>query len=112
MSYLLFDHCVSLMPSIVSDIIFSEPSGRRHALVMFSAAVIFSSVYLSAAFEGRGADVRWVFFLIAGMTFSGLAESLPEDNRRAAGLLRLLAVAAPASLIALLVVAPEVVNPP
>lgn len=47
---------------------------------MFSAATIFSSIYLSAAFEKRGADAQWLFFTIAGTTLSGIAESLPEDR--------------------------------
>lgn len=100
------------MPSIVSEYLFGEPAGRKHAFLMFFWALVFSGLYLSVAFEGRGADARYLFFLIGAWTCSGLAESLPEGQRRAAGLCRLLALALPATLIALVIVAPEVVNPP
>jgi len=100
------------MPSRVSDVVFSEPSGRPHALVMFSGALVFSGLYAYYGIFGDARSVSWLAFLIAGFVLSGVAESLPEDRRLATGAMRLTAVLVLMCLLAATVFAPELVVGP
>jgi hypothetical protein len=99
------------MPSYIEAVLFSEPSGRYHAFMMFAGALIFSSLYAYSTIDGSSATSDWLLFMIAGFVLSGIAESLPKNRRRVAGVLRLTAMGVVASLIALVIVAPEVINP-
>jgi hypothetical protein len=94
------------MPSI-RDTLWSEPSGGRHALVMFAGALLFTVAYAYSASRGVASD--WVLFLIVGNTLSGIAESLPTERRRVAGLLRVAAILVLLGLLAAIAVAPEFV---
>ncbi|MBV0900620.1 hypothetical protein [Haloarcula salina] len=96
------------MPSIISDAIFSEPSGRRHAAVMFGGALALALLYAYSALVGQSASIA-VLFLLAGAALSGVAELLPSDRRLAAGGLRLTGILVLVCLLALVVVAPELV---
>ena len=91
------------MPSIISDVLFSDPSGRRHAVVMFSGALLFSSLYVYNGLAAGSFSVSWLVFMIAGSILSGIAESFPKYRRRAAGIFRLTAILVVLYLLALLV---------
>lgn len=96
------------MPSGVSDVLFSEPSGRRHALVMFSGALALLILYVYYGVLSDSASTS-TLFLMVGAALSGLAESLPKDRRRAAGTLRVAAILVLVCLLAAVVLAPEFV---
>jgi len=96
------------MPSTISDAIFREPSGRRHATVMFAGALAFALLYAYSTLVGESASVA-VLFLLAGAVLSGVAELLPTDRRLAAGVLRVTAILVLVCLLALVAVAPEFV---
>ncbi|WP_424003053.1 hypothetical protein ACOZ4I_03435 [Haloarcula salina] len=96
------------MPSTISDALFSEPSGRRHAAVMFAGALALGLLYAYSALVGDAASVA-VLFLLAGAALSGVAEILPSDRRVAAGVLRLTGILVLVCLLALVAVAPELV---
>lgn len=105
-SYLHVGRLVGSMPSTVRDVLFSEPSGRRAAIVMFAGALALSSIYGYYWMRGRSSSTAGLFLLV-GATLSGIAESLPKDRRRTAGLLRLTAILVLVGLIATVIVAPE-----
>lgn len=96
------------MPSTVSDVLFSEPSGRRHALVMFAGALLFLGLYAYYGLFGEAASAGGLFLML-GCVLSGIAESLPTDRRRTAGLCRVAAILVLLSLLATLAFAPEFV---
>ncbi|AUV83481.1 hypothetical protein C2R22_19050 [Salinigranum rubrum] len=96
------------MPSTVSDVLFSEPSGRRHAAVMFSGALVLLSLYVYYTLFGESASLGGVFLMV-GCALSGLAESLPKERRRTAGVLRLTAMFVLVCLLGAVVFAPELV---
>ena len=50
-------------------------------------------------------------FLAGAFALSGLAESLPKEQQRTAGVLRVTAILVPLITIAILVIAPEIINP-
>ncbi len=95
------------MPSTVREVVFSEPSGRNHAAVMFSSALFFSSLYVYHGTAGRFSSASWLLFMVVGTALSGIAESLPKDRRRAAGLLRITAILVLLSMLAAIVFSPE-----
>ncbi|WP_424014444.1 hypothetical protein ACOZ35_15725 [Halorubrum xinjiangense] len=76
------------MVPYVSDVLFNEPQGRGVALVQFGASLIFLCLFVYVWSAGDAADARWILFLVVGSALSGIAESLPEDWRRTAGVLR------------------------
>jgi hypothetical protein len=94
--------------SIVSDVVFAAPSGRRHALVMFSGAIAFLCLYVYYGLLGEADSIAGLFLLF-GCVLSGIAESLPTDQRRLAGVLRIAAVMLLLCLLVALGVAPEFV---
>jgi peptidoglycan/LPS O-acetylase OafA/YrhL len=97
------------MPSRISEAVFGEPSGRRHALVMFAGAAAFAAMYAYYGVVDDSASAGWLLFMTGGSALSGIAESLPTERRRAAGALRVAAVLLLACLLVLVAVAPEVV---
>lgn len=97
------------MSSIVDDLVFSEPSGRGNALVMFAQALVFASLYVYIVIRGDPASARWLLFMIVGTVLSGIAESLPKDRRRAAGTLRVAAILVLVCLLATVALIPEIV---
>ncbi|KDS92140.1 hypothetical protein FK85_04940 [Halorubrum saccharovorum] len=98
------------MPSRLAAGLFSEPSGRRHATVMFVAALAFACLYLYAVRHAGSTGAEWLLFMIAGTALSGLAESLPGDRRVAAGVLRVLAILVLTCLLVVLSVAPGLID--
>ena len=97
------------MPSIVSDVVFSEPSGRLNAGVMFSGALAFAGLYVYTRITGTGSVFSWHLIMLVGFTLSGIAESLPYDRRQAAGILRLTAILLLFGLLAATIFAPELI---
>ncbi|GAB3317691.1 hypothetical protein [Haloplanus salinarum] len=96
------------MPSKVGTVVFSEPSGRLHALVMFAGAFAMSSIYLYYDVLLGGSSLSSLVMAV-GFVLSGLAESLPTDRRRIAGGLRVTAILWLIGLLGLTVFAPDVV---
>ena len=98
------------MPSNISEILFREPSGRRDTatLVQFAGAVVFVSMYVY--FSVLGADsLGWLLVMAAGFTLAGLAESVPTERKRAAGLLRLTSMLVFLALIVAILLSSEVI---
>jgi peptidoglycan/LPS O-acetylase OafA/YrhL len=93
-------------PSNIRKVLFSEPSGRRYAAVMFAGALAFVGLYLTAWFIDESVP-RFALFLLVGSALSGIAEALPKDRRRTAGVLRVLAILVLVCLLALIIFAPE-----
>lgn len=87
----------------------SEPSGRPAAAVMFSGAFLFVGMYVYFGVFGDSSTTH-EFFLSESFALSGTAESLPKDRRRTAGVLRVTSILIPLSMIAIIVVAPEIIN--
>jgi len=83
---------------MIDETVFGEPS-RGLGLVFLCGAL------LMAGQQGYYVIVKGVtpfyagLFVIAGMSLSGIAESLPKSRRRAAGALRLTAIAVLVSLL-------------
>jgi hypothetical protein len=94
------------MPSTVSDVLFSEPSGRPTTLVQFAGAVVFLSLAVYMVTVGNASQSRWVLVMMAGFALSGSAESLPKNRRRLAGVLRLTAITILLGLVAVSLLAP------
>jgi hypothetical protein len=99
------------MPSRVSDVVFSEPSGRRHAFVMFAGALVLAGLYVYYGVLGESTSIGGLFLLV-GCVLSGIAESLPTDRRRTAGVLRVTAILVLGGLLATVAFAPELVVGP
>ncbi|WP_336024693.1 hypothetical protein [Halobellus salinisoli] len=96
------------MPSKIRDVLFSEPSGRRTAAVMFAGSLAFVALYAYNWIVGESVFVGGLFLLV-GSGVSGIAESLPKDRRRAAGVFRIVAILVLLSLIAIVVFAPQLI---
>ena len=92
------------MPSRINEIVFSEPSGRLHSIVMFVSAAFFLGFY---AYTHADTSAWWLLVMAAGNVLSGIAESLPGDRRRAAGAFRIAAVSVLLCLLLAMVAAPE-----
>jgi len=93
------------MPSTTRDVLFAEPAGRRAAVVMFAGALALSGIYGYYWMSGESPSTAGLILMV-GATLSGIAESLPRDRRRAAGVLRLTAILVLLGLIATVIVAP------
>jgi hypothetical protein len=76
------------MVPYISDVLFTEPQGRPTSLVQFGASLSFVCIFVYAWSVGDAGEFLWILFLITGAVLSGIAESLPENRRRAAGVLR------------------------
>lgn len=98
------------MPSKVRDLVLSEPSGRPAAAVMFSGALVFVGLYVYFGVFGES-STNYELIVAGAFALSGTAESLPKERRRTAGVLRVTAILALLSMIAILAVAPEIINP-
>ncbi|EMA08202.1 hypothetical protein [Haloferax denitrificans] len=98
------------MPSIVDETVFSEPSGGLFPAVQLCGALVMSGLFWQYAVVEQSMSGGWLLFMIAGTALSGIAESLPKDRRRAAGVLRLAAVLVLTCLLALLFLAPELLG--
>lgn len=98
------------MPSKISDFLMSEPSGRPAAAVMFSGALLFVGMYVYFGVFG-GSSTTYELFLAGSFALSGTAESLPKDRRRTAGVFRVTAILIPLSMITIIIIEPEIINP-
>jgi hypothetical protein len=96
------------MPSKIRDVVFSEPSGRLHAFVMFAGSLVMLSIYIYYDIL-RGVPDLNSLVMAVGFALSGLAESLPTERRRMAGGLRVAAILLLTGLLGLTIVAPDVV---
>ena len=97
------------MPSMIDETVFGEPS-RRLGLVFLGGALLLAGQQ-GYYFIVEGAIPFYpVLFVIAGMALSGIAESLPKPRRRAAGVLRLTAIAVLVSLLVIGFVTPELLS--
>lgn len=76
------------MVPYISDVLFNEPQGRSVAIVQFGASLIFLCMFVYAWSVDDAGKFLWILFLIVGSALSGIAESLPENRRQAAGILR------------------------
>ncbi|ELY69292.1 hypothetical protein [Natrinema versiforme] len=76
------------MPPYIDEVLFSEPSGRRLALVHCSVSLAFLSMYTYAWSAGDAGSSGWLLFMVVGTALAGIAESLPETRLRAVGVLR------------------------
>jgi hypothetical protein len=97
------------MPSVVTEVVFSEPSGRPQSLVQFTGAVVFLGLFAYAWSVGNAASSLWLLGMVVGTTLSGTAEALPKRHRRVAGVLRLAAILVIITVLAATVFVPELV---
>ncbi|SMO77047.1 hypothetical protein [Halorubrum cibi] len=97
------------MPSVLSDLVFSEPSGRTNALVQFAGAITFLGLYAYSGVTSNAGSSDWLLVMALGAVLAGVAESLPKDRRLAAGVLRLAAILVLLCLLVAIVLAPEFV---
>lgn len=97
----------SVRVSALSSIVFREPEGRRTGGVfaLLAAGCLLAGGYVAVV---RGGS-RFLLILGVAVGCTGLAESLPSDRRRSAGLCRLVALAVLVAVLGLLVSAPEAV---
>jgi hypothetical protein len=83
-------------------LVFREPDGRRKGVgfLLLSIVCLLLWVYTGLVLHGPS-----LFFLFTGVAFacSGTAESLPQDQRRPAGTLRLLGIGVISSYLVFLV---------
>ena len=99
------------MASTIKRFVFSEPAGRLNAAILFSGSLLMMSIYVYYGLL-RGASTSYALVFAVGFALSGGAESLPSDQRRAAGGLRIAASLLLIGFIGLTVFAPEVVLGP
>jgi hypothetical protein len=85
--------------------LFREPDGRRKGLLfsLFSFVCILGWGYFGIVLDGP----HIMLFLGIAFAFSGVAESLPPNRRRQAGVLRILGLGILGVLIVLLTLVPE-----
>lgn len=95
------------MPSTIKDIVFSEPSGRGQAFVMFAGSIIMGSIYMYFDILRGGSSINSLVMAV-GFALSGLAESLPSERRQLAGGLRVSAMLLVTVLLILVIFAPEI----
>ncbi|WP_372479349.1 hypothetical protein ACAH01_12095 [Halomicrobium sp. HM KBTZ05] len=93
------------MPSKIEAVVLNEPAGSPKTLVMFFGAVLFVGVYAYGAL--RGSSNTFLLVMAAGFVLSGIAESLPTDRRRTAGVLRVTAILILLALVAVVLFAPD-----
>ncbi|GCF16083.1 hypothetical protein GCM10009021_23130 [Halarchaeum nitratireducens] len=76
-----------MVPNI-SEVLFNEPQGRRIGLFQFGLSLTFLCMFAYAWSVGDAGETRWLLFMIVGTALSGIAESLPETQLQAVGVLR------------------------
>lgn len=97
------DDCTNVR--MIYHLLFREPDGRRKSrfFAVLSVVCLLTWVFIGLVLDGSH------LFLFMGIAFaaSGVAESLPEDRRRPAGLLRLIGIGVLGIYLAVLVPVPE-----
>jgi hypothetical protein len=74
---------------------------------MFSGALLFLGLYVYSSVLGDASTSSWLVGMAVGTGLSGIAESLPNDRRRTAGILRTMAILVLIGLLATTVLVPE-----
>jgi hypothetical protein len=97
------------MHSIIEDTVFKEPRGGILALFYLAVALFFIGLYGYYAMIANSLTGTYVLFMCAVFGLIGIAESLPNHRRRAAGILRLASIFVSISLLAILVFHPDLV---
>jgi hypothetical protein len=97
------------MPSIIDETVFGEPS-RGVGLVFLCGALLLAGQQAYYVIVEGATPFYASLFVIAGMALSGIAESLPTPRRRAAGVLRLTAIAVLVSLLVIGLFAPDLIT--
>ncbi|WP_336337107.1 hypothetical protein [Haloarcula brevis] len=92
---------------VIRRVLFREPAGRRKALLfsLFSGICILGWAYFGVVLDGP----HIMLFLGVAFGCSGYAESLPQNRRRSAAVLRFLGLDVLVALTGLLVLAPELI---
>lgn len=98
------------MPASISDVVFSEPSGPRIALVHFAGSLVFAGLYASAWVVEGSAPANWLLAMTVGTGVAGVAEALPKSRWQVAGVLRSVAVLVFLCLVIVALVAPALVG--
>ena len=75
---------------------------------MFSASLVFLSIYVYYDIL-RGSSSAYALVIAGAFALSGIAESLPEERRQAAGGVRMTVILLLLGLIALTMVIPELI---
>jgi hypothetical protein len=91
----------------IQRLLFREPDGQRKGLVFsfFSFICILGWVYFGIGLDGP----HNMLFLGIAFAFSGLAEFLPPNRHRSAGVLRILSLGILVALVVLLVLVPDLI---
>ena len=97
------------MIAYISEVLFKEPQGRSESLVHFGVSLSFLCVFVYAWSVSLAGEVLWVLFIIVATALFGIAESLPENRRHAAGVLRFMGHVVSVSLLVMIIVTPELV---
>lgn len=94
----------------VREMLFSEPSGRGIGLFFLgcSLAELLAWAYFAVVLDASPGPT--LLILGGGFALSGVAESLPTDRRRLAGVLRVVAVSGLLGFLGLLFVVPGIVT--
>jgi hypothetical protein len=95
------------MPSLVDDTLFSEPSGNGVTLVHFGSAVVYTLILAWSWRQAGPLTNYWLVFMIFGTALAGVAEALPTEHTRAAGLVRLAGIGTIGCLLGILGFSPE-----
>jgi hypothetical protein len=96
------------MPSRFNQLLFNEPAGRPNTVVMFAGAVSMLSIYIYYGILRDGMS-SYPLLLAIGFALSGIAESLPAEQRLLAGGVRVTAVSWLLGLLAVTILAPELI---
>jgi hypothetical protein len=100
-----FDTGTDVVVIIIRQLLFREPDGRQKGrfFSVLSVVCLLTWVFTGLVLDGSH------LFLFMGIAFActGVAESLPEDRRRPAGLLRLIGIGVLGIYLAVLVPVPE-----
>lgn len=96
------------MPSVIDETVFGEPSRRLGLVFLCGALLLIGQQGYYVILKGATPFYAGLF-VAAGMGLSGIAESLPKSRRRAAGVLRLTAIAVLVALLAIGFVTPELI---
>lgn len=94
------------MIAYISDVLFKEPQGRSESLVHFGLSLSFLCIFVYAWSVSIAGEVLWVLFIIVATALFGIAESLPENRRHAAGVLRFIGHVVSVSLLVLIIGTP------
>jgi hypothetical protein len=98
------------MPSTVSDVVFSEPSGRTIATVQLAGSLAFAGIYLYSWVRTGARTSGWPLIMMIGFALSGIAEALPKERVRMAGVFRTVSVLAFVCALAVLQVPGPVIG--